>query len=62
MPQRAQMPMMKAMDGMGTEEVNGLKKMGMQDGSMTGDPMLQKGLGNILDSMAKAEQMNMMST
>ena len=62
MPQRAQMPMMKAMDGMGTEEINGLKKMGMQDGSMTGDPMLQKGLGNILDSMAKAEQMNMMST
>ena len=62
MPKLKQMPMMKAMDGIGTEEVNGLKKMEMQDGSMTGDPMMQKGLGNIIDSMAKAEQMNMMST
>jgi len=62
MPKQRQMPMIKAQDGMGTEEVNGLKKMGMQNGSMTGDPMMQKGLGNILDSMAKAEQMNMMST
>jgi hypothetical protein len=62
MPKQRRMPMMTAQDGMGTEEVNGLKKMEMQDGSMTGDPMMQKGLGNILDSMAKAEQMNIMST
>jgi hypothetical protein len=62
MPKQRSMPMMKAQDGMGTEEINGLKKMEMQDGSMTGDPMMQKGLGNILDSMAKAEQMNIMST
>ena len=62
MPKQRRMPMMTAQDGMGTEEINGLKKMEMQDGSMTGDPMMQKGLGNILDSMAKAEQMNIMST
>jgi len=62
MPKQRRMPMMTAQDGMGTEKINGLKKMEMQDGSMTGDPMMQKGLGNILDSMAKAEQMNIMST
>ena len=47
-------PMALAQDGMGTEEINGLKKRGLQEGD--GTEFLKAGLGKMVRDLDQANQ------